>query len=292
MYVRKNHLKLSLIKSLIYCAHLLKVLQNFKIILKHYTFIDLKLTGVINMESSIKQLKDMIDSSNKIVFFTGAGISVASGIPDFRSVGGLYDEISKNGFSPEYLLSDDYLKSDPSGFINFCHQYLLFADKKPNSVHQWIAQLEQDKRSLGVITQNIDGLHADAGSTHVDELHGTLNRFYCTHCNHEYSKNAVINKNLRVCETCGEPIRPDIVLYGEMLNQGTIFNALHKIKSADTLVVLGSSLVVQPAAGLISNFEGDNLIIINRDATPYDHDANLVINDDMVTVINKLTGLE
>ncbi|MCG7338875.1 NAD-dependent protein deacylase [Staphylococcus sp. ACRSN] len=244
------------------------------------------------MESSIKKLKDIIERSNKIVFFTGAGISVASGIPDFRSVGGLYDEIAKNGYSPEYLLSDDYLNSDPEGFINFCHQYLLFADKKPNSVHQWIAQLEQAQRSLGVITQNIDGLHADAGSTHVDELHGTLNRFYCINCNHNYLKTDVITKELRVCETCGSPIRPDIVLYGEMLNQGTIFNALHKIKTADTLVVLGSSLVVQPAAGLISNFEGENLIIINRDATPYDNDANLVINDDMVTVINKLKELE
>ena len=120
-------------------------------------------------------------------FFHWSGISVASGIPDFRSVGGLYDEISKNGFSPEYLLSDDYLKAILldllilSSISTICRQ-------KPNSVHQWIAQLEQDKRSLGVITQNIDGLHRVFGGTHVDELHGTLNRFYCTHCNHEYSK--------------------------------------------------------------------------------------------------------
>lgn len=240
------------------------------------------------MESSIKELKEIIDKSKKIVFFTGAGISVASGIPDFRSVGGLYDEISKNGYTPEYLLSDDYLKSDPSGFINFCHQYLLFADKKPNVVHRWIAQLEQDKRSLGVITQNIDGLHSDANSRHVDELHGTLNRFYCINCNHHYTKADVITKDLRVCEICSNPIRPDIVLYGEMLDQGTLFNALHKIKTADTLIVLGSSLVVQPAAGLVSNFEGENLVIINKDTTPYDQHTKLVINEDMVTIVEML----
>lgn len=244
------------------------------------------------MNRNIEQLKDFIDASNKITFFTGAGISVASGIPDFRSIGGLYDEISEKGYSPEYLLSDDYLKNDPEGFINFCHQYLLFADKKPNIVHDWIAQLEEDGRSLGVITQNIDGLHSDAGSSNTDELHGTLNLFYCTQCDQQYSKTHVIDNDLRHCENCSSPIRPDIVLYGEMLDQGTIFNALHKIKEADTLVVLGSSLVVQPAAGLISNFEGQNLIIINKEATPYDSDANLVINEDMVSVIKKLKNVE
>ena len=240
------------------------------------------------MKRNIELLKNIIDTSNSITFFTGAGISVASGIPDFRSIGGLYEEISKNGYSPEYLLSEAYFQNDPEGFINFCHDYLLFADKKPNIVHQWIAQLEQHQQSLGVITQNIDGLHSDAGSSHTDELHGTLKRFYCINCEQKYSKQYVIHHNLRHCETCGSAIRPDIVLYGEMLNQDTIFDALHKIKSADTLVVLGSSLVVQPAAGLISNFEGQNLVIINRDPTPYDSDANLVIHDDMVSVINEL----
>ncbi|MBO1212251.1 NAD-dependent protein deacylase [Staphylococcus nepalensis] len=243
------------------------------------------------MNQKIEQLRGIIDNADKITFFTGAGISVASGIPDFRSIGGLYDEISKNGYSPEYLLSEDYFKNEPEGFIRFCHQYLLFADKEPNVVHQWIAQLERDHQSLGVITQNIDGLHSDAGSTQTDELHGTLNRFYCLQCNQKYTKPYVIDKQLHQCEMCGSIIRPDIVLYGETLNQDTIFDALHKIKAADTLVVLGSSLVVQPAAGLISNFDGKNLIIINRDPTPYDNDADLVIQDDMISVINNLNDI-
>lgn len=240
------------------------------------------------MNHKIQQLDDIIRNSENIAFFTGAGISVASGIPDFRSIGGLNDEIAKKGYSPEYILSSDYLESDPEGFIDFCHRYLLFADKKPNTVHQWIAELEKNHQSNGVITQNIDGLHSDAGSQNVDELHGTLNQFFCLHCQHKYTKHEVIQNHLRHCDKCGHPIRPDIVLYSEMLNQGTIFNALHKLKTADTLVVLGSSLIVQPAAGLISNFEGENLIIINKDTTPYDDDATLVINDDMVSVIDSL----
>ncbi|MBO3077501.1 NAD-dependent protein deacylase [Mammaliicoccus vitulinus] len=244
------------------------------------------------MNRKIEQFKDIIDASNKITFFTGAGVSVASGIPDFRSMGGLFDEISKDGYSPEYLLSMDYLQDDPEGFVEFYHKRLLIADKKPNLVHEWIAQLEKDHRSLGVITQNIDGLHSDAGSSKVDELHGTLNRFYCIECHKTYTKNYVMDHHLRQCEDCGNTIRPDIVLYGEGLNQSTISHAIQKIKEADTLVVLGSSLVVQPAAGLISNFERQNLVIINRDPTPYDREADLVINDDMVTVVKELNHVE
>ncbi|MBM6629275.1 NAD-dependent protein deacylase [Mammaliicoccus vitulinus] len=244
------------------------------------------------MNHKIEQFKDIIDASNKITFFTGAGVSVASGIPDFRSMGGLFDEISKDGYSPEYLLSTNYLQDDPEGFVEFYHKRLLIADKKPNLVHEWIAQLEKDHRSLGVITQNIDGLHSDAGSSKVDELHGTLNRFYCIECHKTYTKNYVMDHHLRQCEDCSNTIRPDIVLYGEVLNQRTISHAIQKIKEADTLVVLGSSLVVQPAAGLISNFEGQNLVIINRDPTPYDREADLVINDDMVTVVKELNHVE
>ena len=240
------------------------------------------------MNHKIEQFKDIIDASNKITFFTGAGVSVASGISDFRSMGGLFDEISKDGYSPEYLLSTDYLQDEPEGFVEFYHKRLLIADKTPNLVHEWIAQLEKDHRSLGVITQNIDGLHSDAGSSKVDELHGTLNRFYCIECHKTYTKNYVMNHHLRQCEDCSNTIRPDIVLYGEVLNQSTISHAIQKIKEADTLVVLDSSLVVQPAAGLISNFEGQNLVIINRDPTPYDREANLVMNDDMVTVVKEI----
>ena len=240
------------------------------------------------MDTEIQRLKEMIEESEKIVFFTGAGVSVASGIPDFRSMGGLFDEISKDGQSPEYLLSVDHLNDDKESFIDFYHKRLLIADKKPNIVHQWIAELEHEGQSLGVITQNIDGLHTDAGSQHVDELHGTLNRFYCINCYNEYSKSQVMDNHIRYCEKCGQIIRPDIVLYGEMLNQNTVFKALEKIQNADTLVVLGSSLVVQPAAGFVSEFKGDNLVIINRDHTPYDQSADLVIHDDMTEVVEKI----
>ncbi|EES41971.1 transcriptional regulator, Sir2 family [Staphylococcus caprae M23864:W1] len=241
------------------------------------------------MDTEIQRLKEMIEESEKIVFFTGAGVSVASGIPDFRSMGGLFDEISKDGQSPEYLLSVDHLNDDKESFIDFYHKRLLIADKKPNIVHQWIAELEHEGQSLGVITQNIDGLHTDAGSQHVDELHGTLNRFYCINCYNEYSKSQVMDNHIRYCEKCGQILRPDIVLYGEMLNQNTVFKALEKIQNADTLVVLGSSLVVQPAAGFVSEFKGDNLVIINRDHTPYDQSADLVIHDDMTEVVENVT---
>ncbi|WP_044466812.1 NAD-dependent protein deacylase [Staphylococcus caprae] len=241
------------------------------------------------MDTEIQRLKEMIEESEKIVFFTGAGVSVASGIPDFRSMGGLFDEISKDGQSPEYLLSVDHLNDDKESFIDFYHKRLLIADKKPNIVHQWIAELEHEGQSLGVITQNIDGLHTDAGSQHVDELHGTLNRFYCINCYNEYSKSQVMDNHIRYCEKCGQIIRPDIVLYGEMLNQNTVFKALEKIQNADTLVVLGSLLVVQPAAGFVSEFKGDNLVIINRDHTPYDQSADLVIHDDMTEVVENVT---
>lgn len=241
------------------------------------------------MDMEIQRLREMIEESEKIVFFTGAGVSVASGIPDFRSMGGLFDEISKDGQSPEYLLSVDHLNDDKESFIDFYHKRLLIADKKPNIVHQWIAELEHEGQSLGVITQNIDGLHTDAGSQHVDELHGTLNRFYCINCYNEYSKSQVMDNHIRYCEKCGQIIRPDIVLYGEMLNQNTVFKALEKIQKADTLIVLGSSLVVQPAAGFVSEFKGDNLVIINRDHTPYDQSADLVIHDDMTEVVENVT---
>ena len=205
------------------------------------------------MSNKIEKLKEIVDKSNKIVFFTGAGVSVASGIPDFRSMGGLFDEISKEGYSPEYLLSVDHLNDNKESFIDFYHKRLLVADKKPNIVHEWIAELEKEGKSLG-----------------------------------EYTKSYVMEHKLRYCENCGDVIRPDIVLYGEMLDQPTVFRALDKIQKADTVIVLGSSLVVQPAAGFISNFTGDNLVIINRDATPYDRQASLVIHNDMTEVVDEV----
>lgn len=243
------------------------------------------------MSKPVFKLYEMISESDKIVFFTGAGVSVKSGIPDFRSMGGLFDEISEQGYDPEYLLSINHLEDHPESFINFYKKRLLLADKKPNIVHEYIKKCEAQNISLGVITQNIDGLHHDAGSQKIDELHGSLSRFYCTNCRKYYSKEDILSSDIRYCE-CGGVVRPDITLYGEMLDENTVLNAIAKLEQADTLIVLGSSLVVNPAAYLTTHFKGKNFIIINKDKTPYDDTATLVINEDMTEVINQLEKLE
>ncbi|WP_342387092.1 NAD-dependent protein deacylase [Salinicoccus bachuensis] len=243
------------------------------------------------MKHELRRFSSIMDDSRRTVFFTGAGVSVKSGIPDFRSMGGLFDEISRAGHSPEYLLSRAHLEDEPESFIRFYRKRLMLADKAPNIVHDFIAHEEAEGRSLGVITQNIDGLHHDAGSRNVDELHGSLNRFYCTSCDREYSKQTVMAWNLSHCE-CGGVLRPDIVLYGEMLDETVINSAIDKLAQADTLVVMGSSLLVNPAAFLINYFSGGHLIIINRDETPFDGEADLVINEDMTEVIETIYNNE
>lgn len=244
------------------------------------------------MDTKTIKFYESIWKSKRIVFFTGAGVSVASGIPDFRSMGGLFDEISKDGHSPEYLLSHQHLLDDKESFANFYRKRLLLADKSPNIVHWFMAELEREGKSLGVVTQNIDGLHRDAGSVNVDELHGSLNDFYCILCHRDYDKATVLNEDLKYCETCGDVLRPDIVLYGEMLDEDTVLSAIEKISSADMLIVMGSSLVVHPAASFINYFNGEHLVIINKDKTPFDSEASLVFNTDMVEVIEKIKALK
>ncbi|MFC3418264.1 NAD-dependent protein deacylase [Salinicoccus hispanicus] len=239
------------------------------------------------MEHESSRFSDIIRNSRRSVFFTGAGVSVKSGIPDFRSMGGLFDEISKEGHSPEYLLSRSHLENEPESFVRFYRKRLMYLQKSPNIVHDFIAAEEDAGRSLGVITQNIDGLHTEAGSRNVDELHGTINRFYCTGCSTQYSKQAVIEQNLMHCD-CGGILRPDIVLYEEMLDESVMQSAMDKLGHADTLVVMGTSLVVNPAAFLINYFSGSHFIIINQDRTPFDRAADLVINQDMTKVIEHI----
>ncbi|GAB3060318.1 NAD-dependent protein deacylase [Salinicoccus sesuvii] len=239
------------------------------------------------MEQETGRFSDIIRNSQRSVFFTGAGVSVESGIPDFRSMGGLFDEISQGGHSPEYLLSRSHLEDAPESFIRFYRKRLMYLDKLPNIAHDFIANEEQKGRSLGVITQNIDGLHAGAGSRNVDELHGTINRFYCVNCNVKYNKNTVVEQDLTVCG-CGGILRPDIVLYEEMLDESVIQSAIDKLVQADTLVVMGTSLVVNPAAFLINYFNGTHFVIINKDSTPFDRAADLVINRNMTEVIEHI----
>src|SRR5699024_7684631 len=176
---------------------------------------------------------------------------------------------------------------DPESFISFYRKRLLIADKSPNIVHEYIARMEEAGKSPGVITQNIDGLHKDAGSRNIDELHGSLSRFYCTSCNRQFKKETILSEDLTHC-SCGGVLRPNIVLYGEMLDEKTVISAIDKISRADALVVLCSSLVVNPAASMVDYFNGENFIIINNDETPFDQKATLVFNKDMTEIIETI----
>jgi NAD-dependent deacetylase len=233
----------------------------------------------------IKLLQDIINESDNIVFFGGAGVSTASGIRDFRGENGLYKD--KYNYQPEYLLSSRCFYKDTSLFYDFYKNKMNCLDIKPNIAHLYLTKLEQRGKLKAVVTQNIDGLHQKAGTKNVLEIHGSIYRNYCINCNKEYSAFYVFNsKDIPKCE-CGGIIKPDVVLYGEMLDES--FNlAQYYIASADTLIVAGTSLTVEPASSLISIFKGNNLIIINKDKTPYDNLATLVINDDLTKVFSKL----
>ncbi len=237
--------------------------------------------------TQIKQLQEIIDSSKHIVFFSGAGVSVDSGIPDFRSQDGLYNQ--EYDYPPEEIISHHFYIQYPEEFYRFYRNKMLYLDAKPNIVHETIAKLEEKGKCLGVVTQNIDGLHQKAGSKKVYELHGSVLRNYCTNCNSFYDAKYIKDHTpLPLCEKCGHIIKPDVVLYEEGLNHAVVSGAIAAIQSADTLIVLGTSLVVYPAAGLLQYFHGKNLVLINRDATPYDSQCDLCIHDTFDQVFPKL----
>ena len=237
----------------------------------------------------IKQLKDIINNSNNIVFFGGAGVSVASGLKDFRSKDGLYN--MKYPYPPEEILSHHFFVNNTSEFYKFYRKMLNTKGIEPNIVHKYLTKLENNNKLKAIITQNIDNLHTLAGSKNVLELHGNINRNYCIKCNKFYDGNYIFNSKkddeIPKCE-CGGIIKPDVVLYEEELDYDTLSNSIKAISEADTLIVAGTSLNVYPAAGLIRYFRGNNLIIINKDITSYDSIANLVINDDLKKVFNEL----
>lgn len=236
----------------------------------------------------IESLKEMIKKANKIVVFTGAGISVASGIPDFRSSNGIYNE--KNGFSyhPEQIISHSFFKSNPDIFFDFYKSKMIFPNAKPNSAHIFFSELESEK-DVTVITQNIDDLHQKAGSTKVYQLHGSVLDNYCVKCHKNYDLEYVlIQDGVPTCEADGEIVRPGIVLYEESLDTQVISNSINAIEKADLMIVIGTSLIVYPAAGFIRYFKGKNLVLINKDKTPYDNSADLVINDDITKIVEKL----
>ena len=241
----------------------------------------------MNKEEKIQEFQKIIDQAKHIVFFTGAGVSTLSGIPDFRSQDGLYNQ--KYAYPPEEIISHHYFEENPEEFFRFYKDKMLHLDAKPNIVHTFIAECEKKGKSLGVVTQNIDGLHQAAGSKRVYEIHGSVDRNYCEKCHKffdaEYIKDA---EGVPQCDACGGIVKPDVVLYEEGLSEAVLNGAIAAIQSSDVLVVLGTSLVVYPAAGLLRYFGGKYLVLVNRDATPYDTAADLVINDTFENVFPKL----
>lgn len=239
------------------------------------------------MESDrILKLQEIIDNGKRIVFFTGAGVSTDSGIPDFRSQDGLY--AMKYAYPPEEIISHHFFLEHPTEFYDFYRDKMLILDAKPNATHKLMADLEAKGKCLGVVTQNIDGLHTAANSKHVYELHGSVLRNYCTKCHKFYSAEEIKNSTgIPTCE-CGGIIKPDVVLYEEPLDTDTFSNAVRAISMADVLIVLGTSLVVYPAASLLNYFNGEHLVLINRSVTPYDNKADLVIQGSFADIFPKL----
>ncbi|WP_238886062.1 NAD-dependent protein deacylase [Clostridium sp. YIM B02551] len=229
---------------------------------------------------SIERLKEIIKNSNNIVFFGGAGVSTESGIPDFRSANGLFNEKLNRTFTPEQLVSHTFFMRYPEEFFAFYKEKLIYQDAKPNDAHKALAKLEEMGKLKAVVTQNIDGLHQMAGSKNVYELHGSVHRNYCMKCHSFYDADFIVNsKGVPTCTKCGGTVKPDVVLYEEGLDEDTINGAVSAIAKADTLIIGGTSLMVYPAAGLIKYFSGKHLILINKTSTQYDGAAEVVINE-------------
>lgn len=236
----------------------------------------------------IKKLVNLIKESNNIVFFGGAGVSVASGIPDFRSGNGLYSNKYKGIFLPEEILSHTFFKKNPEDFYDFYKSKMIFLKAKPNNCHNALAYLEKVGKLKAVITQNIDGLHQMAGSLNVLELHGTIYDNYCINCLQDYDINKVINSDGVPKCSCGGIIKPKVVLYEEALDDDVIYKSIDYIRNADLFIIGGTSLSVYPASGLVRHYEGNKLVIINKNVLEYDKYADLVINDDIDYVFNEV----
>ena len=236
--------------------------------------------------STVEQLQEVTDKSSRIVFFGGAGVSTESGIPDFRSVDGIYN--MKYDYPPEQILSHTFFERNTAEFYRFYRDKMLCLDKKPNKAHLKLAELERAGKLSAVVTQNIDGLHQAAGSKRVYELHGSVLRNHCRKCRKfftaEYIKNS---EGVPVCD-CGGIIKPDVVLYEEGLDDSVVNGALNAIMTADTLIIAGTSLTVYPAAGFVRYFRGDTLVLINRDKTPLDKQADLVFHDKVGELLDRI----
>lgn len=239
--------------------------------------------------ATFDEVKEVLKGSDDIVFFGGAGVSTASGIPDFRSENGLYNQKSDRPYPPEYYFSHEFTQEDPDGFADFCRECYRSYQVEPSGAHQVLAQLEKEGRLRALVTQNIDGLHQRAGSKHVLEVHGNMRDYYCPSCGRKVPAEDFLAGHGRYpCPHCGGNVRPDVVLYGEALDQGTLFEAVQAIRNCQTLIVGGSSLVVYPAAGLVDFYNGNELILINYEPTPQDRRADYALHGDISKVLPAL----
>lgn len=237
---------------------------------------------------NIEKLKKLINDSKDIIIFTGAGISVPSGIPDFRSNNGINKEKRDNNISAEEILSHHFFINHTKEFYNFYKKKMIYPNALPNIAHKYFQKLEEKNKKVTIVTQNIDGLHKFAGSKNVLELHGSVLRNYCMKCQKLHSVDKIITAvDIPYCD-CGGIIKPDVVLYEEELNYKTLYSAINEIKKADLIIVIGTSLIVQPAASLLQYRNTDNLILINKEKTAYDRYAELVFNEDVIEVILEL----
>ena len=239
------------------------------------------------MEQEQRTLQKWVDESRRIVFFGGAGVSTESGIPDFRSVDGLYHQ--KYDYPPEEILSRSFFDARPEEFYRFYREKMLCLDAQPNPAHRKLAELEAAGKLTAVVTQNIDGLHQAAGSKTVYELHGSVHRNHCMKCRRFYGLDFLLETGgVPRCPACGGVVKPDVVLYEECLDETTMVGAVEAIAGADMLIIGGTSLAVYPAAGLIRYYRGNRLALINKSATPYDREAGLVINASLGEVLGAI----
>lgn len=241
------------------------------------------------MDAKIAKLNEMVLHSDNIVFFGGAGVSTESGIPDFRSTGGLYSQTYK--YPPEMIVSHTFYEECPEEFFDFYKKRMLFMDAQPNAAHKKLAQLEKVGKLKAVITQNIDGLHQAAGSKNVLELHGSVLRNYCESCGKSFPVKYVLEADgVPHCDACGGRVKPDVVLYEENLDMDVMEAAVNYISRADMLIIGGTSLVVYPAAGLLRYYQGHKLVLVNKSNTSYDSRADLVINENIGEVFSQIQG--
>ena len=239
--------------------------------------------------TEIERLAEIIRDSRRIVFFGGAGMSTESGIPDFRSSEGLYSKTLHKHFSPEEMVSHSFFAQHTEEFYDFYRKHMIYPDARPNAVHRYLYELEKQDKLRGIVTQNIDGLHKEAGNKRVYELHGSIRENYCVDCETEYPVEKILqSKGVPRCDKCGGIIKPWVVLYGEIPDKYTMIGACREISGADTLIVAGTSLEVEPAASLINEFNGKNLVVINKSPTPADERATLLIRADAEAVFREL----